>query len=147
MFGKKKDFKPEQPLSDKSEGSRFTDNVIRKTGEEKGYGKAVLTSILTDDTKIKGTIKFGGTLRIDGRLDGEITTDNGELIVGKTGTIKASIKTGSAVIEGRVEGNIVAANKVVLKHKARLTGDLQAKKLVMEEGVVFVGRCNINPGS
>ncbi|HDY66690.1 MAG: polymer-forming cytoskeletal protein [Candidatus Scalindua sediminis] len=101
---------------------------------------------LTQDADIKGTIKFGQAMRIDGSFEGGLTTDNGELVVGKTGKVKATIKVRSAVVEGRVEGNIKASDKVELKQKAQLIGDLQAKTLVMEEGVIFVGTCNVNPG-
>jgi cytoskeletal protein CcmA (bactofilin family) len=100
---------------------------------------------LTSETDIKGTIKFGQSMRVDGNFDGELISDNGELVVGKTGTVKATIKVRSAVIEGRVDGNIKASDKVELKQKAHLIGDLQAKTLVIEEGVVFVGQCNVNP--
>ncbi len=103
-----------------------------------------LTS-LTSDADIKGTIKFGEALRIDGKFDGELITDNGELVVGKTGKVKATIKVRNAVVEGRVDGNIKASDKVELKQNAHLIGDLQAKTLVIEEGVVFVGQCNVNP--
>ncbi len=44
-----------------------------------------------------------------------------------------------------MEGNIKASDKVELKQKAHLIGDLQAKALVIEEGVVFIGQCNVNP--
>jgi cytoskeletal protein CcmA (bactofilin family) len=100
---------------------------------------------LTSDADIKGTIKFGEALRIDGKFDGELITDNGELTVGKTGDVKANVKVRSAVIEGRVNGNIKASEKVEFKQKAQLIGNLQAKALVIEEGVVFVGKCNVNP--
>jgi cytoskeletal protein CcmA (bactofilin family) len=100
---------------------------------------------LTSDADIKGTIKFGEAMRIDGKFEGELIADNGELTVGKTGSVKANIKVKNAVIEGRVDGNIKASDKVELKQKAQLIGDLQAKILVIEEGVVFVGKCNVNP--
>ncbi|MEE9606035.1 MAG: polymer-forming cytoskeletal protein, partial [Candidatus Scalindua sp.] len=100
---------------------------------------------LTSDTNVKGTIKFGEAMKIDGKFDGELISDNGELTVGKTGKVKANVKVKSAVIEGRVDGNIKASDKVELKQKAHLIGDLQAKILVIEEGVVFVGQCNVNP--
>ena len=100
---------------------------------------------LTSDANIKGTIKFGQTMRIDGNFEGELITDNGELIVGKTGNVKANVKVRSAVIEGRVDGNIIASDKVELKQKSHIIGDLQTKTLVVEEGVVLVGKCNVNP--
>ncbi len=100
---------------------------------------------LTQDAEIKGTIKFGEAMRMDGNFDGELISDNGELVVGKTGNVKANINVRSAVIEGRVDGNIKASDKVELKQNAHFIGDLQAKILVIEEGVVFVGKCNVNP--
>ena len=84
-------------------------------------------------------------MRVDGKVDGKIITDNGDLVIGETGTVNADINTKSAIVEGRVDGKITASDKVVLKQKAHLIGDLQAKTLVVEEGVVFVGRCNVKP--
>ncbi len=51
----------------------------------------------------------------------------------------------SAVVEGRVDGNIKVSDKDELKQSAQIFGDLQAKTLVVEKGVVFVGNCNVNP--
>ncbi len=99
----------------------------------------------TKDVEIKGTIKFEKTMNIDGKFEGELIADNGELIVGKTGTVKANVKVKNAIIEGRLDGNVEAAERVELKQNAQLLGDLQAKTLVIEEGVVFVGQCNVNP--
>ncbi len=103
------------------------------------------TTILTPDVEIKGTIKFDKIMQVDGKFEGEMVTQEGELIVGKTGTVKANVKVKNASIEGRLDGNLVAAEKVELKQKAQLLGDLQARTLVIEEGVVFVGQCNVNP--
>jgi cytoskeletal protein CcmA (bactofilin family) len=100
---------------------------------------------LTADVNIKGTIRFGKVMKIEGKFEGELESNEGELIVSKTGAIKANVKVKNAAIEGRVDGNIFASEKVELKQKAQLIGDLQAKTLVIEEGVVFVGQCNVNP--
>lgn len=100
---------------------------------------------MTADVEIKGTIKFSNILKIDGKFEGEMITNEGDVIVGKTGSIKANIKVKNAIIEGHVDGNIVASEKVELKERAQLIGDLKARTLVIEEGVVFVGKCNVNP--
>jgi len=100
---------------------------------------------LTTDVDIKGTIKFDKVMKIEGNFEGELESNEGELIIGKTGAIKANVKVKNATIEGRVDGNIFASEKVELKQKAQLIGDLQAKTLVIEEGVIFVGQCNVNP--
>ncbi len=100
---------------------------------------------LTGYVEIKGTINYEKIMNVDGKFEGELIADHGELIVGKTGTVKANVKVKNATIEGRLDGNIEAAEKVELKQNAQLLGDLQAKTLVIEEGVVFVGHCNVNP--
>ncbi len=146
MFGKKKDAKQEQPtIPEKTEEPKLTDDSksgFKKVNESRKDAK--MTN-LTSDTDFKGTIKFAEAMKIDGKFDGELISDNGELTVGKTGNVKANVKVRIAVIEGRVDGNIKASDKIELKQKAHLTGDLQAKTLVIEEGVVFVGQCNVNP--
>jgi len=146
MFGKKKDAKQEQPtIPEKTEEPKLTNDSksgFKKVNESR---KESRMANLTPDAEIKGTIKFGEAMRMDGNFEGELISDNGELVVGKTGNVKASVNVKSAVIEGRVDGNIKASDRVELKQNAHLTGDLQAKILVIEEGVVFVGQCNVNP--
>jgi len=146
MFGKKKDAKQEQPtIPEKTEEPKLTDDSksgFKKVNKSRKESK--MTN-LTSDTNVKGTIKFAEAMRIDGKFEGELITDNGELTVGKTGNVKADVNVRSAVIEGRMGGNIKASDKVELKQKAHLIGDLQAKTLVIEEGVVFIGQCNVNP--
>ncbi len=143
MFGKKKDTKQDKSIPKNDDSKKgFKKEVESRKEARMAEGK--LTN-LTSDADIKGTIKFGEAMRIDGKFDGELITENGELTVGKTGSVKANVKVKNAVIEGRVDGNIKASDKVELKQKAQLIGDLQAKILVIEEGVVFVGKCNVNP--
>ncbi len=145
MFGKKKDKKPDPTVPISPEVPKPSDDIQKGIKKENEFRKDAKMAYQTPDCKITGTIKFDGPMRIDGKVDGEIITDNGELIVGETCTANATINTKSAIIEGRVKGKITASGKVVLKKKAHLIGDLQAKTLVIEEGVVFVGRCNVKP--
>jgi cytoskeletal protein CcmA (bactofilin family) len=145
MFRKKKDIKQDQPIPENTEEPKLTDDIKSGFEEVNESRKETRMANLTPDAEIKGTIKFGEAMRMDGNFEGELISDNGELVVGGTGNVKANIKVRSAVIEGRVDGNIKASDRVELKQNAHLTGDLQAKTLVIEEGVVFVGQCNVNP--
>ena len=147
---KKKNAKQDQSIPGNTEEPKLTDDSKRGFKKENGSRKEAKMaegkmSILTLGSEIKGTIKFSDAMRIDGKFDGELITDNGDLVVGKTGSVKANVKVRSAVIEGKVDGNIKASDKVELKQNAHLIGDLQAKTLVLEEGVTFVGQCNVNP--
>ena len=150
MFGRKKDTNQDQSIQKEAKEPKLSDDSNSGFKKESESRKEVRmtegrVTNLTSDADVKGTIKFGQAMRIDGNFDGELIADNGELIVGKTGNVKATVKVKSAIIEGRVDGNIKASDKVEFKQKAQLMGDLQAKALVIEEGVVFVGKCNVNP--
>ena len=147
MFGKKKE-RDQGPSFQRNAGySLLPEDSMREVEVEVENKPEMnpISAILSSDAEIEGTIKFDKIMRIEGNVNGKISSDNGELVVSESGIVNATITTKSAVIEGRVDGNIIASDKVVLKQKAHLTGDLQAKILVIEEGVVFAGRCNVNP--
>ena len=145
MFRKKKEINQEPSFQRNAEYSKLPEDSKRIIEKENEPEKKAISARLSSDAEIEGTIKFDGIMRIDGNVNGEISTDNGELVVSESGIVNATITTKSAVIEGRVDGKITASDKIVLKQKAHLIGDLQSKILVIEEGVVFAGRCNVNP--
>jgi len=100
-------------------------------------------TVIAGDAEITGTIKSAGTVRIDGKLDGELHCEK-DALVGKSAVVKGNLNVSSAVVEGTINGNIVARDRIELKASARLTGDLKAKRLVVEDGVAFVGRSEVN---
>lgn len=99
---------------------------------------------LSSDVEIKGNLKFSGELNFDGKLDGEIQTD-GTLNLGDSAVITGNIQAQSVVVRGKVHGNIAAKEKIEIKSKAELFGDIRSAKLVIEEGVTFVGKTEVNP--
>jgi cytoskeletal protein CcmA (bactofilin family) len=101
-------------------------------------------NVLNSDVEIKGNIKFSGELALDGKLDGEIHTD-GTLLLGDSAVINGNINAQSVVVRGKVHGNINAREKIEIKSKAELFGDIRASKLVIEEGVTYVGKTEVNP--
>ena len=101
-------------------------------------------NVLSSDVEIKGEIKFSGELTFDGKIEGEIRGD-GALNLGEGSVVNGNVDTQSAVIRGKVNGNVVAKDRLELKAKTELFGDIRAAKLSIEEGVTFVGRAEINP--
>ena len=101
-------------------------------------------NVLSSDVEIKGNIKFTGELTFEGKLDGEIQTE-GVLNLGDTAVINGNIAAQTVVVRGKVNGNIVAKEKIEIKSKAELFGDIRSSKLVIEEGVTFVGKTEVNP--
>lgn len=101
-------------------------------------------NVLNSDVEIKGDLKFTGEMAFDGKIEGDIRGD-GALTMGETSVVTGNIDVQSAVIRGKVNGNIVAKDKLEVKGKTELFGDVRAAKLSIEEGVTFVGRAEVNP--
>jgi cytoskeletal protein CcmA (bactofilin family) len=101
-------------------------------------------NILAADVEIKGTLKFSGELTFEGKLEGEIQSD-GVLNLGDSAVVNGNINAQSVVVRGKVNGNIVAKEKIDIKTKTEMFGDIRAAKLAIEEGVTFVGKTEVNP--
>src|SRR2546426_8366004 len=101
-------------------------------------------NVLNSDVELKGTLKFAGELTFDGKLDGDIASE-GSLNLGDNAVIKGNINVTSVVMRGKVNGNVIAKEKIDIKSKTELFGDIRAPKLAIEEGVTFVGKTEVNP--
>lgn len=115
---------------------------MRKDRAPAVAGGSNLNAFLGEGTSFKGTLTFEGTVRIDGRLEGEIFTKD-TLVVGEAAQVHAAIHAGVVVISGTVRGNITAERKIDLHASGRLYGDISTPSLVIEEGVVFEGSCTM----
>jgi cytoskeletal protein CcmA (bactofilin family) len=101
-------------------------------------------SILSAELEIIGTVKTSGSVQIDGRIEGEVISQ-GDVILGKSGSIKGNLNVNSISVSGTIQGNITAKDRIELKSTARLLGDIKAKRLAVEDGVTFVGKSEVNP--
>src|SRR4249920_650630 len=101
-------------------------------------------NVLNSDVEIKGNLKFSGELTFDGKLEGEIQTD-GTLNLGDSAVVNGNINAQTVIVRGKVNGNITAKDKIDIKAKTELFGDIRASKLSVEEGVTFVGKTEVNP--
>ena len=101
-------------------------------------------NVLTSDVEIKGHLKFAGELTFEGKLDGEIQSD-GTLNLGDSAVVNGNISAQSVIVRGKITGNITAKEKIDIKAKTELFGDIRASRLAIEEGVTFVGKTEVNP--
>lgn len=105
-------------------------------------------NVLNSDVTVVGTLRFTDDLLVDGTVEGEITSD-GVLTVGANAVIQAgeknkvAVRTRSAIIHGRVTGDVVVTDRVELAATAELVGDITAAKIAIQEGATFVGHCTV----
>ena len=101
---------------------------------------------MSSGVSIRGEVKFGSELIIDGEVEGNITSD-GKLIVGTHATVIGDIRAGFVTIQGSVEGNVLATERCSLEAGASLQGDVQAPRLAVDENASFMGSATITKKS
>ena len=90
-------------------------------------------------TNIKGDINSNGDLRIDGNIDGNLSSE-ARVVIGAKSTINGDINAQNAIIEGTVNGNVFVKEILMLKSTAQVKGDIVMQKLAVENGAVFNGK-------
>lgn len=103
-----------------------------------------LNALLGRGCEFEGKLTFEGKVRIDGRFDGQIVTDD-VLIIGEEARITAEIACGTLVCNGEVIGNVRAKTGVELHRPARLKGNVTTPSLMIEKGVHFEGQSKMEP--
>jgi cytoskeletal protein CcmA (bactofilin family) len=101
-----------------------------------------MNTIIGKDTVFTGTLDVKGALRIDGKIKGKVIS-NDCVTIGSTGMVEADIEADTAVVAGRLIGNINTSNKIELQANCDVEGDLKTGSLVIEQGAVFCGACNM----
>lgn len=102
-----------------------------------------LSGFVGSGTVVTGESSFKSMLRVDGRFSGRITSGTGTLIVGSGGQVDANIEVAVCTIQGVVNGDIIASQRVELGRAAKLSGNIQTPSLVIEQGAVFEGSCKM----
>ena len=97
---------------------------------------------ICENTKITGTIETSGDIRIDGALDGSVLS-TGRVVVGLKGKIKGDLHCVCLDISGRVKGNVIADDVLMLKEKSVFIGEITTQKLIIESGATFNGVCKM----
>ncbi len=97
-----------------------------------------ITTLLGRGSEFEGKLTFEGTVRIDGKLSGEIFSED-VLVIGEGAQVSAEIDVGVIIVEGNVNGNIRAKRAVELHAPARVKGNIETPSLYIDKGVMFEG--------
>jgi cytoskeletal protein CcmA (bactofilin family) len=102
-----------------------------------------LSGYVGNGTVLTGETNFQSMLRVDGHLTGRVTSEQGTLIIGSTGRVDANISVSAALVNGTVNGDIIASDKLELGRTARVVGNIQTPRIVIEDGAIFEGGCTM----
>jgi cytoskeletal protein CcmA (bactofilin family) len=109
----------------------------------KGLGGAEeLNGFMDEGTEFIGELRFRDTFRIDGKLKGKVVSEH-TLIVGESGQVEAEIDCAVISIKGTLSGRVHARQRIELLAGARVQATLVSPRLVIEEGAVFQGQCDM----
>jgi len=105
------------------------------------------TTLIGTSIVIKGELSCGEDLYIDGQVEGTIDPKGNRLTIGPHGRVKAIVIASAVVVQGKLEGNIQASDRVDLKQSAVVTGDIATQRISIDEGAYFKGGVNIQKES
>lgn len=123
-------------------------NVITKIRERLATGSKAssdiikISTLIGKKTSVEGSLKVHGNVKIDGKVTGPIDA-SGDVVVGKSASIKGDISAANVIIAGKIEGNIFAKGQLSIKSTAYVMGEHTAFSLIVDEGSVFKGNCSI----
>lgn len=112
---------------------------------KKGSGtteQGEITAFLGKGTEFKGVLSFEGTIRVDGKVEGEVVSKD-TLIAGDGAFLQGEISVGTIISSGKIVGNINASQKVHILAPGVVQGNIKTPKLIIEEGVTFDGKCEM----
>lgn len=104
--------------------------------------KSPSLNMISEGTKINGTIKSQNDIRVAGRLEGEVIC-KGKVIISSSAQIEGNIASAEADIAGKVDGTIKVSDKLTLRQSAIVGGDIYTKVLIVEEGAQLNGNCRM----
>ena len=104
------------------------------SGELAQIGKSVV---------IKGELSGSEDLYVDGQVEGTIALKTNSLTVGPNGLVKASVEAKAVVVQGKLEGDVIASDRVELRKSAIVTGDISTQRISIEEGAYLKGKVDI----
>jgi cytoskeletal protein CcmA (bactofilin family) len=99
-------------------------------------------NIVGQSTYIEGVIKSEGNIRVDGRIKGTINT-LATFIIGLTGVVEGQSQASNVTISGKYDGSILCTEKLILEANSNVTGDINSRRLVIDDGAIFNGTCKM----
>lgn len=105
-------------------------------------GSGNLDGHLGEGMEVKGTLRFEGSVRIDGKFHGKIVSP-ATLILGPAARVDGELEVSQLAVHGALKGSVKATDRVTIHSSGKVEADLDTQKLVIEPGAFFQGRCDM----
>lgn len=102
------------------------------------------SAALGKNVTVKGQIFAREDLTIDGEVEGTVECHEHRLTIGPNARVQAGLKAREIIIQGSIQGNVEAADKIDIKKEAKLVGDIKTSRIVIEDGAYFKGSIDIS---
>jgi cytoskeletal protein CcmA (bactofilin family) len=103
---------------------------------------ADISTLLSKDTEIRGSVKTQGSIRVDGTIIGDLFSAK-TVTIGASGSVEGNITGEDIIVAGKVKGTVTARGRIALETTAQIEGDLNTARLSISEGAVFRGLSNM----
>ncbi|HKS29004.1 MAG TPA: polymer-forming cytoskeletal protein [Pyrinomonadaceae bacterium] len=138
---------PPQEAPQQTPAPPLPSSVTRAVSESESLARDIkegtLSGYVGNGTSLTGEASFRGMLRVDGHLTGRVTSEDGTLLVGTNGQVEADIEVAVAIVNGTVNGDIIATERLEMGRAAHVKGNIQTPSLMIEQGAVFEGSCRM----
>lgn len=102
------------------------------------------SAALGKNVTVKGQIFAREDLTIDGEVEGTVECHEHRLTIGPNARVQAGLKAREIIIQGSIQGNVDATDKIDIKKEAKLVGDIKTSRIVIEDGAYFKGSIDIS---
>jgi cytoskeletal protein CcmA (bactofilin family) len=109
--------------------------------DKKDIKDDAVSTFLGHGAAFDGTLEFTGTVRLDGKLKGKISSAGGTVIIGEKAHIEAEINVDTVIVKGRVSGVVDARKRFEAYPPADISGEIRAPVICIDSGVLLNGTC------
>ncbi|QGP91914.1 Polymer-forming cytoskeletal [Neomoorella glycerini] len=111
-------------------------------GKKNDAVAATVDTVIGKGAKITGKLVAEGAVRIDGNLEGEVSTE-GDLVVGESGQVVATVRARNLLVVGAIKGDVVTTGQLEIAPTGKVEGDVQTVRLIVEPGGLLQGHCQM----
>ena len=137
MFDRTKNKSTGMPMSQSNVPHSDTGTITASTAED--------VAIIGSSIVIKGEIRGGQDIVIEGQVEGAINLNGHQVSIGQSGDVNADIQASVVQIDGKVSGDVCANEKVIISRSGNVNGNIVAPRVMLEDGAIFKGSIDMDP--